>query len=84
MGAKQQNTCAQCLHVPTELPFCIPPLVVGFNLFFWRRGFFFHSHQELIKKKTTEFCTRVPPNGSFILLPLLWKLVGWGGVGWGE
>ena len=29
IGTKQAKTCMQCLHVPTELPFCIPPLVVG-------------------------------------------------------
>ena len=29
IGAKRANTCMQCAHIPTELPFCIPPLVVG-------------------------------------------------------
>ncbi len=29
IGAKRARTCAQRVHVPTELPFCIPPLVVG-------------------------------------------------------
>ena len=26
---KVQKTCAHCVHVPTGLPFCMPPLVVG-------------------------------------------------------
>ena len=29
IGAKRANTCTQCVHVPTEFPFCIPPLLVG-------------------------------------------------------
>ena len=29
VGAKRAKTCMQCLHVPTELPLCMPPLVVG-------------------------------------------------------
>ena len=29
MGVKRAKTCTQCVHVRTELPFCIPPLVVG-------------------------------------------------------
>ncbi len=29
IGAKRAKTCVQCAHIPTELPFCIPPLVVG-------------------------------------------------------
>ncbi len=28
-GAKRAKTCMQCVHIPTELPFWIPPLVVG-------------------------------------------------------
>ncbi len=31
-GAKRAKTCMQCVHVPTELPLCIPPLVVGLSL----------------------------------------------------
>ncbi len=26
------KSCMQCVHIPTELPFCIPPLVVGYKL----------------------------------------------------
>ncbi len=29
IGAKRAKTCKQCVHIPTELPFCKPPLVVG-------------------------------------------------------
>ncbi len=30
--AKGAKTCMQCIHIPTELPFCIPPpLVVGYS-----------------------------------------------------
>ncbi len=29
MGAKRAKTCVQRVHVPTELPFCVPPLLVG-------------------------------------------------------
>ncbi len=29
VGAKRAKTCMHCVHLPTELPFCIPPLVVG-------------------------------------------------------
>ena len=29
VGAKRAKTCMQCVHIPTEPPFCIPPLVVG-------------------------------------------------------
>ncbi len=29
IGAKRAKTCMQCVHIPTELPFCMPPLVVG-------------------------------------------------------
>ncbi len=28
LGPNVQKTCTQCEHIPTELPFCIPPLVV--------------------------------------------------------
>ena len=35
VGAKHANACAQCVRVPTELPFCLPPLVVGFPLTFF-------------------------------------------------
>ncbi len=31
-GAKQAKTCVQRVHILTELPFCIPPLVVGWPL----------------------------------------------------
>ena len=27
---KRAKTCMHCVHIPTELPFCIPPLVVGY------------------------------------------------------
>ena len=26
---RAKKTCMQCVHIPAELPFCIPPLVVG-------------------------------------------------------
>ena len=29
IGTKYAKTCMQCVYIPTELPFCIPPLVVG-------------------------------------------------------
>ncbi len=29
IDAKCARTCMQCVHIATELPFCIPPLVVG-------------------------------------------------------
>ncbi len=29
IGAKRAKTCMRCESIPTELPFCIPPLVVG-------------------------------------------------------
>ncbi len=29
VGAKLAKTCMNCVHIPTELPFCAPPLVVG-------------------------------------------------------
>ncbi len=29
VGAKRAKTCMQRVHVPPELPFCMPPLVVG-------------------------------------------------------
>ncbi len=29
IGAKRAKSCIQCVCIPTELPFCIPPLVVG-------------------------------------------------------
>ncbi len=29
IGAKSAKTCIQCACVPTEPPFCIPPLLVG-------------------------------------------------------
>ena len=29
---KRAKTCMQCVHIPTELPFCTPPLVVGLAL----------------------------------------------------
>ena len=29
IGAKRVRTCMQCVHVPTELSLCMPPLVVG-------------------------------------------------------
>ncbi len=29
IGARRAKTCVQCVHIPTELPLCIPPLVVG-------------------------------------------------------
>ncbi len=28
---KRAKTCVQCARTPTELPFCLPPLVVGFK-----------------------------------------------------
>ena len=31
IGTKRAKTCTQCVDIPTELPFCIPPLVVGFH-----------------------------------------------------
>ena len=32
IGAKRQKPCMQCVHIPTELLSCIPPLVVGHAL----------------------------------------------------
>ena len=32
IDAKRAKTCVQCVRIPTELPFCIPPLVVGYVL----------------------------------------------------
>ncbi len=29
ISAKRAITCMQCVHIPTELPFCMPPLLVG-------------------------------------------------------
>ena len=29
IGAERAKTCTQCVYIPTELPFCVPPLVVG-------------------------------------------------------
>ncbi len=29
-ATKRAKTCTQRVHVPTELPFCMPPLLVGF------------------------------------------------------
>ena len=29
IGAKRAKTCIHCVHIPTELTFCIPQLVVG-------------------------------------------------------
>ncbi len=31
IGGKRAKTCMQCVDIPTELPFCVPPLVVGFS-----------------------------------------------------
>ena len=31
IGAKGANTCVQRVYIPTELSFCIPPLVVGYK-----------------------------------------------------
>ncbi len=31
VGAKRAETCMQRVHIPTELPLCIPPLVVGYE-----------------------------------------------------
>ena len=31
IGTKCAKTCMQCVYIPTELPFCIPPLVVGYG-----------------------------------------------------
>ncbi len=30
-----KKTCLQCVHVPTELPSCMPPLVVGSTRLWW-------------------------------------------------
>ncbi len=35
ISAKRAKMCMQCVHVPTELIFCIPPLVVGYVFFFF-------------------------------------------------
>ncbi len=29
IGTKHAKMCMRCVHIPTELPFCTPPLVVG-------------------------------------------------------
>ncbi len=29
IGTKRAKTCMQCVYIPTELPFCMPPLAVG-------------------------------------------------------
>ena len=34
-GAKRAKTCVQRVRIPTELPFCIPPLVVGNECTSW-------------------------------------------------
>ncbi len=33
IAAKRTKTCLQCIDIPTELLFCVPPLVVGFAKF---------------------------------------------------
>ncbi len=32
IGAKLAKRCMQCVHIPTELPVCMPPLVVGWHM----------------------------------------------------
>ncbi len=40
IGAKCAKMCAQCvLHIPTELPFCLPPLLVGWtHKVYWKKS----------------------------------------------
>ena len=52
VGVKRAKMCLQCKHAPTELPFCTPPLVVGY---IWRvdcttahtkKSLTVHKHQQ--------------------------------------
>ncbi len=39
VGAKTRaKTCTQRVHIPTELPLCLPPLVVGYLLLYMLKG----------------------------------------------
>ncbi len=44
IGAKRAKTCVQCVCIPTELPFCMSPLVVGLVPFFF--FFFFEGNND--------------------------------------
>ncbi len=66
VGAKRAKTCMQCVRcVPTELPFCMPPLVVG------------QQHCEHITKYVLRTGTthKVTKNASDIQLWQLWRVV---------
>ncbi len=45
IGAKLTKNCMQCVYIPTELPFCIPQLVVGYSLLLLR--LVMGNHQQL-------------------------------------
>ena len=38
IGAKRAKACMQCVYISSELPFCMPSLVVGYHL---KKGFLF-------------------------------------------
>ena len=61
IGAKRGKKCLQCVHISTELPFCIPPLVVGskFVQLMWEISFLvvgdFLSAQAPVNRKANFF-----------------------------
>ncbi len=78
---KCAKTCVRCLCVPTKLPFCMPPLVVGHLSFLppsFHHDWIWMGNQ--IMRSAALFSTTTPgrrglSTGLFLLLLLLQKLV---------
>ncbi len=65
IGARRVKTCMQCVRIPTELPFCMPAVVVKL-----RASINCKLGPLLKKKKSYPSWTVLVPPESLLLLPL--------------